>query len=425
MSQRAKRAIVIVFGVSSALLMACSLLFPFDDFSSPSDAGSDAASDVDAGCATPLLLCGTECVDPRKDDNHCGACDIVCKGTTCGASMCKPFVGTSAGLVPAGIVFDGTYVYWAVAKSVTEASYVYRLNPADVAAGVDGSAPQLRSLGAVTVTHVVQARSGEIFYSLENRITAPDAGAQPAQLRYFRFDVDAGAKPLSQTLPGDIVSGVAVREVDAGTSLAWVSETPDGGDGKVTLHLGSLLGGIATEVDSGAVGFVYNGTTALPHVEALTAGPDPQLFFFASDLSTAWILERLDHGLEGDWSSANSKVLSQKPVHGLAYDGANLIWTVDNEIWQSSPNALSPAKLASVGANSEVAYAISGDENDTYVLSAPPTDRTKGRLWRRRRGGGGAITAVGNATIDGDGAVLVTDAWVFWVSAGELRFLAR
>jgi hypothetical protein len=46
----------------------------------------------------PLLMCGTQCVDPRTDNNNCGACGRICfLGCPCslGTCMCT----CSAGLI--------------------------------------------------------------------------------------------------------------------------------------------------------------------------------------------------------------------------------------------------------------------------------------------------------------------------------------
>ncbi|MDB4928722.1 MAG: Tryptophan synthase alpha chain, partial [Myxococcaceae bacterium] len=73
------------------------------------DAGSDAATDVadagtdlgtdlgavdtgaDAGvtCAADETRCGGQCVDPRSDPRHCGACGAACSaGQVCNAGTC-------------------------------------------------------------------------------------------------------------------------------------------------------------------------------------------------------------------------------------------------------------------------------------------------------------------------------------------------
>jgi hypothetical protein len=54
------------------------------------DARDTATTDTSAPCAlaTPLR-CGTACVDPRVDPDHCGTCEHVCAGVhVCTAGAC-------------------------------------------------------------------------------------------------------------------------------------------------------------------------------------------------------------------------------------------------------------------------------------------------------------------------------------------------
>lgn len=48
----------------------------------------------DAGCPSGQTLCGTECVDVKTDDDHCGDCDTDCGAGTCqtnnGTTICCP-----------------------------------------------------------------------------------------------------------------------------------------------------------------------------------------------------------------------------------------------------------------------------------------------------------------------------------------------
>ena len=65
-----------------ALLVQCS--------SAPSgvDGGVDASVDGDAGCATPEVTCGGQCVDTKTDQANCGGCGLACPAgeSCCGAS---------------------------------------------------------------------------------------------------------------------------------------------------------------------------------------------------------------------------------------------------------------------------------------------------------------------------------------------------
>ncbi|HEY1959673.1 MAG TPA: hypothetical protein VGH28_28885 [Polyangiaceae bacterium] len=70
----------------SALLVAC----VSDDSNVAVDSG---ASDVDAGCASPMTVCTkgstSTCTDTSSDSQNCGLCNTVCPtGTTCSAGKC-------------------------------------------------------------------------------------------------------------------------------------------------------------------------------------------------------------------------------------------------------------------------------------------------------------------------------------------------
>jgi len=54
----------------------------------PSLAGGSESLDKE-GCPYGTILCGGECVDPSRDERHCGGCDQVCAGgEVCSASLC-------------------------------------------------------------------------------------------------------------------------------------------------------------------------------------------------------------------------------------------------------------------------------------------------------------------------------------------------
>jgi hypothetical protein len=49
-------------------------------------------------CTDPLVQCGSECVNLETDENHCGACPIVCPSGICQGGLCR---GATAGHVVA------------------------------------------------------------------------------------------------------------------------------------------------------------------------------------------------------------------------------------------------------------------------------------------------------------------------------------
>gem|GEM_PF-4852694 len=74
--------------------------------------GEDAPreADVDAGCPPGEIRCGTDCVDPETDPNHCGECDLACRPAHaagfCRAGVCE--LACAAGWVDANAYpFDG------------------------------------------------------------------------------------------------------------------------------------------------------------------------------------------------------------------------------------------------------------------------------------------------------------------------------
>lgn len=67
-------------GVTACVLAGCA---SGADLAMRSDGGigggdARAGSDGSAGCAAPLALCGSRCVDTSSDVEHCGACDRTC-----------------------------------------------------------------------------------------------------------------------------------------------------------------------------------------------------------------------------------------------------------------------------------------------------------------------------------------------------------
>ncbi|MFK7991305.1 MAG: hypothetical protein AB8I08_35140 [Sandaracinaceae bacterium] len=100
----------------SSMLLACSgcsALYGFDYTVGGADAGDAALADaaLDAGasdggtdagrdggnCEPGLLDCGS-CVDPTRDPDACGACDVVCEATdVCFAGRCQTLVSVAGG----------------------------------------------------------------------------------------------------------------------------------------------------------------------------------------------------------------------------------------------------------------------------------------------------------------------------------------
>ena len=54
----------------------------------------DSGVVVDTGpapCISPMLMCGTDCINPQTDSSHCGACDYSCGGGSCSGGTCNAF----------------------------------------------------------------------------------------------------------------------------------------------------------------------------------------------------------------------------------------------------------------------------------------------------------------------------------------------
>jgi hypothetical protein len=62
-------------------------------------------------CVAPMILCGTQCVDPTTNASHCDGCNIDCGlGRTCVARQCTPpWVSTS--VAPAGLTARSKAAY--------------------------------------------------------------------------------------------------------------------------------------------------------------------------------------------------------------------------------------------------------------------------------------------------------------------------
>jgi hypothetical protein len=416
----------LALAIATVCVTACTLLLPLDEFSAGRDAATDGSGDgaADAGpCEGGLSLCSGACVDLKNDDQHCGACDIVCKATACKAALCQPFTAAANGTVPAGIVWDGTYAYWAVTRSPNEAAWIQRVNPEEIVSGVDGGGVATRSLGPVTATHLDRTGAGDLIYALEDRIVG-DAGV-PTQLRVVRFD-GASSKSLTALAPDEKIAGFALRDGDAGANVGWIVETK--GNAALGMHLGVVADGGGAEIDGAAadVAFTFNessGLVVLKHASSVVAGTGSQMFFVADDGASSWVIERLNQGLDGNWSATASKTKSTKEIHAATFDGQTLLFATENDVWAVS-SSMTIGKLASVGSTGDVIYALSADANDVYALVAQGDDLAKGKVIRQRRGSS-EETVVGTAAIVGNGALLVTPKWLFWTTSGDLRFLAR
>jgi hypothetical protein len=72
------------------------------------DAVGDASSpgDAPAGCTGVQILCGSTCVDPTTDPDHCGGCSTVCSSGLCGATLAADMSAQ-----PANWTFNGAAVW--------------------------------------------------------------------------------------------------------------------------------------------------------------------------------------------------------------------------------------------------------------------------------------------------------------------------
>lgn len=408
--------IALVLAVASASV-ACSILFPTDDLASqPADSGLDVGDVATDGCASPLIACDGACVDPRSDTNHCGACDVQCVSTKCSARVCIPFVSDpkplNGGDVPVGIAYDGTYVYWILsAKGTLERSNLYRLRPADVKNLVsDASTPDRINLGNVTATHMDMTASAEIVFSYDDLAPAGDAGATSG-VRVLTFDGGA-AKTIATYGATGVIGGLVVGAGAPGTNLVW---TIDGAN--VGVHWAAVGGGSGTELDSGLISLNSAGQP-LTHVGPATRIADSGVYFAAEGVDAS-LVAALPRGLEGNFGVGASSAVSASFIHGITRFGNGLAWTTRNQIWQTGAGLNTVTLVDTFGLG---LHAISAEGSDIFVLDWTSDQSQSARLLRRRKG---VFSKLADVNTLGEGAVLATPEWLFWISDARLYFLAR
>jgi Bacterial lectin len=82
------------------------------DAQGTSDAAGVGSPPSDGGCTGVKVICGTACVDPTSDPDHCGGCDTVCNSALCGVTL-----AADMSTLPANWTFNGAAVYDPVVES--------------------------------------------------------------------------------------------------------------------------------------------------------------------------------------------------------------------------------------------------------------------------------------------------------------------
>jgi hypothetical protein len=116
--------------------------------------GTDAVVVADAPadnapptCTGTQILCGTACVDPTVDPNHCGGCGVVCSSGLCGTTVSAPMAAS-----PSGWSFNGSAAWSSNGPSAQMT--------AALAAGVTGTVVYQHAIATDSVVVDFQFRIG-------------------------------------------------------------------------------------------------------------------------------------------------------------------------------------------------------------------------------------------------------------------------
>jgi hypothetical protein len=104
-----RKAYWVAAAALAAFIAGCEIIAGLQDRQLETlDSSIDAAADVAPACTSPHLMCGTACIDPTSDPNHCGSCTKVCPASD--ASVLDASSGNPDPGIPAYDAGDASYV---------------------------------------------------------------------------------------------------------------------------------------------------------------------------------------------------------------------------------------------------------------------------------------------------------------------------
>jgi len=310
-------------------------------------------------CPTPgQIRCGSTCINPSTDANHCGSCSNACttmspSTTTCAAARCVTTLATPAGY-GAEITVDATNVYWATGAGVFKTP----LAGGAIATLVPGGQP----FGvAVTATTLYWTD----FEGLLGRVGLDGSGAVtlvstslPTPPPYF---VAADTTNVYWTTQTDNTTGTVTSQPLGGGSITTLASNQD------------LSAGIAVQnqnlywvtIGTGAAntGAINTSPTSSAMAHAVTQANYP--FDVAVDDNNLYWTSR---GVPGGGTPITLGE-SVEPV-GIAVDATNVYWADMNQstVMRVAIGGGTPVTIASVIGAQYVAV----DDTSVYCTSANP-----------------------------------------------------
>src|SRR5262245_27544136 len=122
-AKQAACAIALVGTFASASLAACAAVLGYDHVHAErGDGGEDSEVPEGGACASDMMVCSGSCIDPMKDERHCGRCDHACGGLGCEQGACNGEVIASNQSGNSQILHVGTFVYWSSTSGVVRCS---------------------------------------------------------------------------------------------------------------------------------------------------------------------------------------------------------------------------------------------------------------------------------------------------------------